>query len=169
MVVARSNVTFTDDVRPSPSPSPTPAPDPRYLYPSDPDGMGVFAGLAGGSVLVSNHENSTLEPAKVPALAGLTYDPMAIGGTSTLTVDADGNRQGISTSLAGTDNNCAGGITPWGTWLTCEETERRKDTVIGGRTLQKDHGYVFEVDPASQAANVDKSPVPAPVPRSLLP
>ena len=54
-------------------------------------------------------------------------------------------------------------------WLTCEETERRKDTVIGGRTLQKDHGYVFEVDPASQAANVDKSPVPAPVPRSLLP
>ena len=47
-------------------------------------------------------------------------------------------------------------------WLTCEETERRKDTVIGGRTLQKDHGYVFEVDPASQAANVDRARSPLP-------
>lgn len=162
VVVAQANVTPTDDPRPIPSPSPTPAPEPLYRYPSDPDGMGVFAGPGGGSVLVSNHENSANEPARVPTLAGLTYDPMAIGGTSTLSVDADGNRLGIYTSLAGTDNNCAGGITPWGTWLTCEETERRKDAVIGGRRLQKDHGYVFEVDPAGQAANVDKSPVPLP-------
>ena len=46
-------------------------------------------------------------------------------------------------------------MSPWGTWLTCEETEDR-----AGRVRQKDHGYVFEVDPSSQAANVGKSPVP---------
>lgn len=152
VVVARSGSTPTDDVNPATG---TP-----FLYPSDPDGMGVFAGPAGGSVLVSNHENSAAEPTKVPPLAGLTYDPMAIGGTSTVQLDADGNRLGIYTSLAGTDNNCAGGITPWGTWLTCEETERRANTVISGRRLQKDHGYVFEVDPRDRAANAGLSPIP---------
>ena len=143
--VARSNVTRTDD---------------GTLYPSDPDGMGVFAAAGAGSILVTNHENSAAELAKVPTITGLTYDPAAIGGTSTVTVDADGNRLGAYTSLAGTDNNCAGGITPWGTWLTCEETERRAGTLISGRRLQKDHGYVFEVDPTSREANLDKSPVP---------
>ena len=103
----------------------------RRAYPSDPDGMGVFAGAAGGSILITNHEISVDEPTPVPAIAGLTYDPEAIGGTSTVTVDEIGNLRSTYTSLAGTDNNCAGGVTPWGTWLTCEETERKKGTVIG--------------------------------------
>ena len=51
-------------------------------------------------------------------------------------------------------------MTPWGTWLTCEETERKKDAEIGGRKLLEDHGYVFEVDPVSRAANIDRSPIP---------
>lgn len=153
-IVAQSNVTLTDDVNAT---SGLP-----YRYPSDPDGMGVFAGAAGGSVLISNHENSTSEPARVPTITDLTYDPAAIGGTSTLTVDRDGQRLGSYTSLAGTDNNCAGGITPWGTWLTCEETERKANTLIGGRRLQKDHGFVFEVDPTNREANLGRSPLPLP-------
>jgi secreted PhoX family phosphatase len=139
-VVARSGVTTTLD----------------GLHPSDPDGMGVFRGRDGGSVVVTNHENSGSEPYKVPVVPGITYDPGASGGTSTIITDRSGARLEQYTSLAGTDNNCAGGITPWGTWLTCEETERR----AGEGTNTKNHGYVFEVDPTSRAANVGKSAVP---------
>ena len=124
------------------------------LTPADPDANGVFA-HGSGSTIVNNHEIGGNEPFGVPALAGLTYDPGARGGTTNIDVDRDGNPLTEYVSVAGTHNNCAGGITPWGTWLTCEETEARK-----GAVLQKDHGYVFEVDPTSQAANVGKSAVP---------
>jgi hypothetical protein len=124
------------------------------LTPADMDGMGAFA-TATGTTLVYNHEISGKEQPPVPNTPRLTYDPGVFGGTTNLEVDRDGNRVREYVSVAGTDNNCAGGVTPWGTWLTCEETERRKGT--GGRLL--DHGYVFEVSPV-QAENLDRSPVP---------
>lgn len=122
--------------------------------PSDPDGTAAFVRRGGhGSVLVNNHEVSGDEPYKVPPVPGFTFNPAAGGGTTTIEVDAAGNRIREYVSLAGTLNNCAGGRTPWGTWLSCEETE---NTVAGVR-----HGWVFEVDPHDRNANRDPRPIRA--------
>ena len=90
------------------------------------DGTATFA--AGRSTfLVRNHEQGRRSDVPVPAVAApeLTYDPAAGGGTTTIEIDRRGYLVDEYVSLAGTDTNCAGGLTPWGTWLTCEETEAR--------------------------------------------
>ncbi|MFI6207750.1 alkaline phosphatase PhoX [Streptomyces sp. NPDC051041] len=112
--------------------------------PSHHDGMSAFAGGHGRVHLVRNHENRADARFPVPPVDGLTYDPAAKGGCTALTLDSRGRVLSERVAIAGTAVNCAGGPTPWGTWLTCEETEDRAGTA----GYAEDHGFVFEVDPA---------------------
>lgn len=136
--------------------------DDGFFVPAMHDGMAAFRGPRDRTILVRNHEISTgAEPASgafgennhlMQKLNGSSvYDggrngTPCLGGTTTLVYDT--RRQTLENhylSLAGTLRNCAGGPTPWNTWITCEET-----VVRAGDTLAEDHGYNFEVPVSDQ-------------------
>jgi len=122
--------------------------------PSAHDGMAAFAAGQKRVYLVRNHEVGDGPDAFAP---GLAYDLQAGGGTTTMEFDtARGELVRSWASISGTVRNCAGGKTPWGSWLTCEETTLG----IGDGDLTKSHGYIFEVPASGSALTADPSPVP---------
>ncbi len=128
--------------------------------PSRHDGMCAFSRPDGHTVLVRNHEVSANRTLRVPAAPEFTFDPSASGGTMTLEVDQNLELVSQYASLGGTVRNCAGGRTPWGTWLTCEETEQMAGTRGRGRVpFAEHHGWVFEVDPHDAWKNAQPAPL----------
>lgn len=132
------------------------------------DGMAAFRGSGGSVVLVCNHEMESGFPeysAFGTGFAGLparikekVYDwgdevtPGAGGTTTTIYDPAKRETVRQFLSLAGTELNCAGGPTPWGSWLSCEETFSSAGSSFAfGRKLSRNekHGYVFEVPAAA--------------------
>ncbi|WP_405580115.1 alkaline phosphatase PhoX [Streptomyces sp. NBC_01190] len=131
--------------------------------PSHPHGCAAFAGDRGVVVLVTNHGPDgprSAVPFPVPPVPGLVYDPAAPGGCTVAELPAAWQDAGADpvtrwVALAGTAANRAGGVTPWGTWLTCEGTEDQ----AGRHGMTKDHGYVFEVDPRDRRADLHPRPI----------
>ena len=130
------------------------------LVPGQPDGMAAFPGPDGTTLLVCNHEldprwtphgpfgagNERLDRIDRTKAFDVNGSSPSLGGTTTIQYDPrSGDAVAQWMSLAGTNRNCAGGPTPWGSWLTCEEDEQTP-----GDPGEHAHGWVFEVPATAQ-------------------
>ena len=114
------------------------------------DGMAAFPMLNGNVRLIRNHEIRDSAANSTP-IGVKPWDSKGGGGCTSLEVSFDaitGEPTLVDefVSISGTIVNCAGGPTPWGSWLTCEETT---EGISGGRL--KNHGYVFEVSASAMS------------------
>ena len=130
--------------------------------PDKADGMGCFSLGNDEIVLIRNHELVPADDAGGVLAKGFGTRDGAIvpGGTTSIVLDAttlEVKRE--FRSLAGTIRNCSGGITPWGSWLTCEEAPTGPGQRFG-EGLAENHGWVFEV-PANATGLIDAVPLKA--------
>ena len=121
------------------------------------DGMGAFPGPDGNILLVRNHEVNNPGPAFGDA--SMAYDAMAQSGTTTIEVTPHGEVVHSYTSLNGTQMNCSGGIMPWGSWISVEETISGPDvgpdfTGVSNVPLTRRHGFIFDVPAGGQSTRV---------------
>ncbi|WP_345724047.1 alkaline phosphatase PhoX [Qipengyuania vesicularis] len=127
------------------------------------DGMGCLPLPSGDIALVRNHE---LRPGQgtggnlVDGYDRLAGQAVLPGGTTHIVLDARTlEKKREFRSLAGTIRNCSGGVTPWGSWLTCEEFVSEPQH-IGPDRLAKDHGWIFEI-PADATGLINPEPLKA--------
>lgn len=142
-----------------------------YPAPKAMDGMAAFPLPNGNVLLVRNHEDREEPRSLRPRPSGssttdgyahgllgthfgprsFAYDTWAAGGCTSLEVEPHGRRRLVREwwSLVGTAVNCAGGPTPWGSWITCEETAYGPDAWQANHSAStgwaQRHGYCFEV------------------------
>ena len=145
--------------------------DDGFHVPGKPDGMAAFAGEGGTTIVVRNHEISSGAPGdagpfgRENELSGNVHESQrydvgvdgapCLGGTTSFIYDTDANRlESQYLSLAGTLRNCAGGPTPWDSWVTCEETVE-----LPGKNCLKRHGYNFEVPARMEAYLAEPTPL----------
>jgi secreted PhoX family phosphatase len=142
--------------------------DDGFATPDKFDGMGCHAIDANRVALVRNHElkpgDEELGPSaglarleqrlkNGPAFGRGRDGRVLPGGTSTIIIDLRTlKRETQWLSLAGTAVNCAGGNTPWGSWLTCEET------MLSSPDVERAHGWIFEV-PSYHRGLVEPKPL----------